>query len=49
MACVPTEGSARNLKLIFSNAVLWYAVFLYPGMQIETEDPRPAYQLRKLP
>ena len=44
-----TEGWNGGDIQVFSGAVLWYAVYLdYPAMDITTEDPRPAFKLRKL-
>ncbi|SFT09307.1 hypothetical protein [Mucilaginibacter polytrichastri] len=44
-----TEGWNGGDTQIFSNAVLWYAVYLdYPFMEITTDDPRPEYRLKKI-
>ena len=42
-----TEGYHRDDLQIFASAVTWYARYLdYPGMQIETVDPRPEFKLK---
>ena len=44
-----TEGWTTETLAIFSNAIIWYAVFLdWPEMQITTRDPRPPSKLRKV-
>ena len=44
-----TEGWNGGDIQVFSNAVMWYAVYLdYPAMEITTEDPRPEFKLRKI-
>ncbi len=44
-----TDGWEGGDIKVFSNAVLWYSVYLdYPVMEITTEDPRPEFKLKKL-
>jgi hypothetical protein len=44
-----TEGWSWESMDIITGAVVWYARYLdYPEMNIQTEDPRPQFRLRKI-